>query len=305
MAAGGPTASGRATGPRDAVHRKSRAIGDLALAPAARPGAPVPQGGDGPDPDEPADVLIELNMFYPGGLREVTRDFEDLWQRFVAQQGPPQPDTPVSLLQRAPVLISRKLYQCVLTRRMLASLLALDHSGPEAPASIFRAWPDYPLYPHIDRSAATVKVDAALKSFSATGKNVVWAILDTGIDADHPHFSGLELSREKANDPAPRPATGGLHEDFSALVQPSLGDPVAAGSPLTDEDGHGTHVAGIVSGQCPAGLAPHVASSDEPSTGGLSPARTVSCREWLPTANWSASRSSDASGGWRLPPPLL
>ncbi len=209
MTAGVPTDSELPAGPLDAVRQKSRAIGDLALTPAASAGAPVPQGPAGPDPDEPADVLIELNMFYPGGLREVTRDFEDLWGRFVAQQGPPQPDTPVSLLQRAPVPISRKLYQCVLTRRMLASLLALDHSGPEAPASIFRAWPDYPLYTHIDRSAATVKVDAALKSFSATGKNVVWAILDTGIDADHPHFSGLELSREKANDPAPRPATGG------------------------------------------------------------------------------------------------
>lgn len=70
VAIGGPTASGPVGG-ADEIHRKSRAIGDLALASVAAPGAPAPPDGEGPDPDESADVLIELNMVYPGGLREV------------------------------------------------------------------------------------------------------------------------------------------------------------------------------------------------------------------------------------------
>ena len=40
----------------------------------------------------------------------------------------------------------------------------------------------------LDASVATVKADAARASFAATGRGIVWAVLDSGVCADHPHF---------------------------------------------------------------------------------------------------------------------
>ena len=47
---------------------------------------------------------------------------------------------------------------------------------------IFRVWPDYTLHPQIDRSAPTVKADAAWRSYDARGHRIVWAVIDSGID---------------------------------------------------------------------------------------------------------------------------
>lgn len=241
---------------------KSRIIGDLTMPPEGA------RGLDGPDPDEAVDVVLELNARYPGPASAAHEAFRELWQRFT-ERAAPTDDAPRVLFQTT--RISRKLYQCVLTRATLAVLLEMDVPGPAGARIIFRAWPDYELYPHIDRSAPTVKIDAARRSFSALGEGIVWAVIDTGIDATHPHFSALELAREGMPGAAPSPQTGGLHRDFSGLVRPSLGLPTAPAGPLVDEEGHGTHVAGIISGVCPDGRTPHVASSDEAADGGFVP----------------------------------
>ncbi|HCB60078.1 MAG TPA: subtilase family serine proteinase, partial [Arthrobacter bacterium] len=102
-------------------------------------------------------MILELNMKYPGGLESVTRAFEAMWAAFIADPthtNHVRSDT----FQRQKV--SRRLHQCVLTRQALAELIALDRAGDGQPV-IFRAWPDYPLYAQIDRSAPTVKTDAA------------------------------------------------------------------------------------------------------------------------------------------------
>lgn len=75
--------------------------------------------------------------------------------------------------------------------RMISSAA---HNG--VPTTVFRVWPDYEIEPQIDRSAATVKADAAWRSFAACGKKIVWAVIDSGIDAEHPHFCELELAAE-------------------------------------------------------------------------------------------------------------
>jgi hypothetical protein len=82
----------------------------------------------------------------------------------------------------------------------------------------------------MDRSVRTVKADAARFSFSAVGDGMVWAVLDSGIDRTHPHFA-LHGNLEGLEDDV-------AHKDFTG------GD-----SPLTDEFGHGTHVAGIIAGE--------------------------------------------------------
>ena len=55
--------------------------------------------------------------------------------------------------------------------------------------AIYRIWPDFPINALINRSLSTVKADAARTSFSATGQDIVWAVLDSGIDEHHPHFA--------------------------------------------------------------------------------------------------------------------
>jgi subtilisin family serine protease len=96
--------------------------------------------------------------------------------------------------------------------------------------AIYHVWPDFKVGALMDRSVRTVKADAARYSFSAVGEGMVWAVVDSGIDASHPHFrmhGNLEgLEQDVA------------HRDFTG------GD-----SPLTDEFGHGTHVAGIIAGE--------------------------------------------------------
>jgi subtilisin family serine protease len=83
------------------------------------------------------------------------------------------------------------------------------------------------------RSSATVGASEARQLYKASGEGVVWAVVGSGIDETHPHFrmhANLELPRSLA------------HQDLTV-------DPGASGAPLTDENGFGTHVAGIVAGE--------------------------------------------------------
>jgi len=100
--------------------------------------------------------------------------------------------------------------------------------------AIYRIWPDFKISPCITKSLATVKADAAQTSFCAHGTDITWAVMDSGIDANHPHFA-----LHKNVDPA-----SPLHFDFTDT--PSVGKGNAA---LIDRFGHGTHVAGIVAGE--------------------------------------------------------
>src|SRR6266498_1595427 len=46
----------------------------------------------------------------------------------------------------------------------------------------------FPVNPLIDQSCSTVKADAARRSYGAGGRAITWAVIDSGIDADHLHF---------------------------------------------------------------------------------------------------------------------
>jgi subtilisin family serine protease len=100
--------------------------------------------------------------------------------------------------------------------------------------SIHHVWPDFPVHPHVDASCVTIKADAARNSFDADGRGIVWAVIDSGIDAGHPHFAEYRtLDHESVR---------GLHRFF-----PPSGPHTPDGA-LLDETGHGTHVAGIIAG---------------------------------------------------------
>ncbi|MGH7388148.1 MAG: S8 family peptidase [Candidatus Rokuibacteriota bacterium] len=92
----------------------------------------------------------------------------------------------------------------------------------------------------LDRSAAVVQALTAHAGYGALGQGIHWAVLDTGVAPAHPHF---------------RP-------ERTIAAQVDCTQPGAPRrQPLTDADGHGTHVAGIIAGRSgrddgPRGLAP-------------------------------------------------
>jgi subtilisin family serine protease len=101
--------------------------------------------------------------------------------------------------------------------------------------AIHHVWPDFRIHSCITQSVATVKADAALSSFSAAGKGITWAVMDSGINADHAHFK-LHNNIDRNSD---------LHIDLTDTED--LQD--EKNGALTDAFGHGTHVAGIIAGE--------------------------------------------------------
>ncbi len=85
----------------------------------------------------------------------------------------------------------------------------------------------------IDRSISTIKADAARAAFSAAGRGIRWAVVDSGIDAEHSHF--VRHKNLKLTDP------NVTHRNF---LNGTSGDEA-----LGDDFGHGTHVAGILAGE--------------------------------------------------------
>jgi serine protease AprX len=54
--------------------------------------------------------------------------------------------------------------------------------------AIYRMWPDFSMKLLIDKSVTTIKADAGRRSYDATGNDIVWAVIDSGIQGIHPHF---------------------------------------------------------------------------------------------------------------------
>jgi subtilisin family serine protease len=135
-------------------------------------------------------------------------------------------------------------------------------------------------------TCATVKADAARRSFDATGRGITWAVLDSGIDADHHHSRRYQnLKGDVAS----------LHRDFTKPGEPALGDA------LVDQFGHGTHVAGIIAGGLPARMprgstlrvVERVFDPAHPTPRGSRTARSAGPRCWQGSPGrpgWSGSR---------------
>jgi subtilisin family serine protease len=181
------------------------------------------------------EIVIDLNMNYPGGRDRARERVRDLSSAAIAATNSDRPGAGINV--RKTQLSDRYAFAC-LTGPAIRALVRLDAQSVAGPSSaafrvVFRIWPDFEIRALLTHTVSTVKSDAALTSFSAGGKSIVWAVLDSGVDGAHPHFrrhNTLVLD-------APL-----LHRDYT----------VAAGvaeQPLVDDFGHGTHVAGIIAGE--------------------------------------------------------
>jgi serine protease AprX len=214
-----PTARGRA-GRRDRPLIQRAIVSDALMDADERA-----RMGFDPSPDAPIPVVVELNLRHREGL-------EGAAAQFVAHFRSALPDRP------DPDRVADTYFRCELTEADLLRLVEADQRQEDASRrAIYRVWPDFPVQALIDTSCATVKADAARRSFDATGRGITWAVLDSGIDADHHHFRRYQnLNGDVAS----------LHRDFTRPGEPALGDA------LVDQFGHGTHVAGIIAGGLPA-----------------------------------------------------
>ncbi len=165
-------------------------------------------------------VVIDLNLGHAEGREAAARRVHDMVGQVAGRSDEGVDDYRNEIIDQ--YVVAR------LTSESIRSLVRLDRAGEPGANAIYRIWPDFRLRPLINRSAATVKADAARTAFSATGAGIVWAVVDSGIAADHEHFESyhtLDVGSPVA------------HQDFTG-----------GKSPLTDDFGHGTHVAGIIAG---------------------------------------------------------
>jgi subtilisin family serine protease len=213
-------------GPRRASIVSPLVMGDMAT--AARGALPMVDTDD----QDRRGILVELRLEPGTSPATVRRGFRRLFTDVFGSSGPPQP-----------VPIARHYMRCRLapdeiTRLVRGGGAPTGASAQRALKLIYHVWPDLVLRAHLDRSVTTIKADAARRTFGCAGAGVVWGVLDSGIDAAHPHFTANRTvtAREVAR----------LHRDFTISSSPG-----AKPSPLTDAYGHGTHVAAIIAGQAP------------------------------------------------------
>ncbi len=107
-----------------------------------------------------------------------------------------------------------------------------------------RLWRDASKSALLNQSATALHADAALSSYRAGGSKIGWAVLDTGIAADHPHFHQAGQRDQVL-----------AQWDCTLRGQPRrLVRKDGKAFSRLDGHGHGTHVAGIIAGQCRAPL---------------------------------------------------
>lgn len=178
--------------------------------------------------DERHEVLIQLADGRSGDptkrkdLNTLAGEVEDWIREMVRAGGSPEEDAEVERLKRFVVAKLTRLE--VETLRSLYAELRIDG-----------IWRNSAKRALVIDSTHTVQARPAHLGYGADGKNIGWAVLDTGVRADHPHFQMHDNVVEQWDC---------TRRGAPARLTPS--DPEFA---TLDGNGHGTHVAGIIAGE--------------------------------------------------------
>ena len=128
----------------------------------------------------------------------------------------------------------RRYVAAKLTRSEVDALRADYHD-----LSIKMVWRDSEKRALIAESTHTVQAHPANLGYDADGHDIAWAVLDTGIRGDHPHFARTRLGRNVVI----------AQYDCMGRGSPVLLEPGDKRFAALDGNGHGTHVAGIIAGE--------------------------------------------------------
>jgi serine protease AprX len=176
------------------------------------------------------DVIISLNELFEGGIAGALT--------YVVQRA--------EAWKVRYATVSNYLFAALTVEQILAladEARALFRDHGKRGSVVHRIWEDTDVDVTLTRSVATVKADAAQRSFDAHGQGIVWAVLDSGVQGGHPHFARKETRfGPVANLELDLPLR---HMDFTPHGRLEGTSPDSA---LEDEFGHGTHVAGIIGG---------------------------------------------------------
>jgi subtilisin family serine protease len=167
-------------------------------------------------------VVIDVNLDFPDGRVMATMLARDIIDVAVGNVGSPNVEQGAAEPSQGGQYLLARLEPAVIRE---VARKNLEVGAPVHP--IHRIWPDFDVFALLDKSVSTVKADALHAAFAGFGKDICWAVLDTGIDANHPHFAAY---KNVLSSPVP-------HRDFTGR-----------GGEITDNNGHGTHVAGIIAG---------------------------------------------------------
>ncbi|MBV8642476.1 MAG: S8 family peptidase [Candidatus Eremiobacteraeota bacterium] len=181
------------------------------------------------DPLEPRRVIVHLDVHMT-----TKKAREDVWHSLTLLEK--RDPTQVHFRRGSDADVTHPYVFATLTGYAILALVDLDRAHAQQDRAINRIWEDAEVRAFITKSVATVKADAARIAFSAEGRDIVWAVLDSGIDVEHPHFSTYDNTTKLPTPLAHKDFRSGAADDAQATV---------------DAFGHGTHVAGIIAGQFP------------------------------------------------------
>ncbi len=200
-------------------------------------------------------VVIDLNFKFNAGLVKAKKNIISLIEQNAQPSGDGQ-----KVHARKTDLSSQHIFATLRadTIRALAKYTQSTDGKKEQRAKSFREreifmiWPDFKLEGHITKTVATIKADAVRTSFKAEGSGIVWAVVDSGIAGDHWHFrrhgnldlSGVDRAVRHMDFTTDWPDADALEGDAR---DKAIAEEEAAA--LTDDFGHGSHVAGIIAGE--------------------------------------------------------
>jgi subtilisin family serine protease len=219
------------------------------------------------DDNELQSVMIEVNVNYAGGRPGAKNQVKKMVLEAITALGP---GGDVQFISDWKTETSEQYVYARLTGKVIRAIVerdqvqqpSLDTRGGTGQQpdqdwhAIYHVWLDFRVRAQVWRSTATVKADACRRSFATTGRGIVWAIFDSGIDGTHKHFA------KHSNLTLP---SGLTHMDFTGPQPVTLGP-----DRLTDEYGHGTHVAGIIGGELSSDYTPVSLSRERDQNGKIS-----------------------------------